>query len=195
MSPLRAIAAVALLLAGGDAFAAADARDQARGLYESGTAHYNLGELKEALSDFQGAYRLVHEPTLLFNIAQCYRRMDQPRQAAELYRAYRREQPEAPNRAEVDRLIREMDERAPPSPSPSPQQPLLAPVDDATTLTGAAPATTAPAPHRTATPLYRRWWLWTAVGAVAAGGLAVGLGVGLSQPSAAGSDLGKVRPF
>src|SRR4051794_8704930 len=105
MSSLRGAIAVAVIVLIGSGAARADARDQARSLYEAGTAHYNLGEVKEALSDFQGAYRLVHEPTLLFNIAQCYRRMDQPQKAAELYRAYRREQPDAANRAEVDRLV------------------------------------------------------------------------------------------
>jgi tetratricopeptide (TPR) repeat protein len=186
MSPFRVAVAVALWLAGSVALAA-DPREQARTLYESGTAHYNLGELTEALTDFQSAYRLVHEPTLLFNIAQCYRRMEQPQKAAELYRAYRRESPDAANRAEVDRLIHEMDERA-----PAPTQPILTPIDDPTTLT--ARSQPAPPPPRKA-PLYKRWWLWTAVGALVVGGVAVGLGVGLSQPSAPGSDLGTVRPF
>jgi tetratricopeptide (TPR) repeat protein len=193
MSPLRAVIAVAAaLVIGGGVVAAAeappegrgDARAEARRLFESGTGHYNLGELKEALADFQGAYRLVHEPTLLFNIGQCYRRMDQPRQAADMFRAYRREQPDAANRAEVDRLIREMDERAPPLPGP------VVPIEDTTTTT----LTKAPPPPGR-TPVYRRWWLWTAVGAVVVTGVAIGLGVGLSQSGGPTSDLGTVRPF
>jgi tetratricopeptide (TPR) repeat protein len=43
-----------------------------------------------------------------------------------------------------------------------------------------APAETAESTPAFA-PVYKRWWLWTAVGAVAVVGLGVGLGVGLSQ--------------
>ncbi len=42
-------------------------------------------------------------------------------------------------------------------------------------------AVTQPCPNSTAqTPVYKKWWLWTIVGVVVAGG-AVGLGVGLTQ--------------
>src|SRR5688572_10461054 len=86
-----------------------ESKARAKALYESGTAHYNLGEFKEALDDFKGAYRIIQEPVFLFNIAQCFRRLDDPAQAAEFYRAYRREVPNAPNREDIDRLIAEMD--------------------------------------------------------------------------------------
>jgi tetratricopeptide (TPR) repeat protein len=82
---------------------------RARAIYQSAMAHYNLGEIKEALESFREAYRLVREPALLFNIAQCHRRLGQHAQAAEFYRSYRREVPDSPNRAEVERLIGEME--------------------------------------------------------------------------------------
>jgi tetratricopeptide (TPR) repeat protein len=31
-------------------------------------------------------------------------------------------------------------------------------------------------------PIYRKWWFWTATGAVVVGAVAIGLGVGLTQP-------------
>jgi hypothetical protein len=40
---------------------------------------------------------------------------------------------------------------------------------------------TAPPPRKT--PVYKKWWLWTAVGGVVVVGVAVGLGVGLSGSS------------
>src|SRR5262245_16880839 len=86
-----------------------DNKARAKQFYESGTAHYNLGEIREALEDFKNAYRIIQEPVFLFNIAQCFRRLDDPAQAAEFYRAYRREAPSAVNREETDRLIGEMD--------------------------------------------------------------------------------------
>jgi tetratricopeptide (TPR) repeat protein len=53
-----------------------DARTQAKALYQSGMAHYNLNEIREALKDFKEAYRLFpQEPVFLFNIAQCHRRL------------------------------------------------------------------------------------------------------------------------
>jgi hypothetical protein len=48
-------------------------------------------------------------------------------------------------------------------------------------------------------PVYKRWWLWTTVGAVVVAGVGIGLGVGLSQsapgaPMAATSE-GTFTPF
>ncbi len=31
-------------------------------------------------------------------------------------------------------------------------------------------------------PLYKRWWLWTTVGVIAAGAIATGLALGLTAP-------------
>lgn len=60
-----------------------------------------------------------------------------------------------------------------------------------------APAAAAPASFESSsskTPLYRKWWLWTAVG-VAAAGLAVGIGVGVAarRPDLTGAF--EVRPL
>jgi tetratricopeptide (TPR) repeat protein len=82
---------------------------EAKARYDSGTGHYNLAEYKEALQDFKEAYRLIRHPALIFNIAQCYRQLNDPDQAVIFYRAFRREAPNAPNRADIDRLIGEME--------------------------------------------------------------------------------------
>jgi tetratricopeptide (TPR) repeat protein len=74
--------------------------------FESGINHYNLGEWKDALQDFKEAYRQHPDPAFLFNIAQCYRQLGDATNAQIEYRAYLRESPEAPNREEVERLIR-----------------------------------------------------------------------------------------
>ncbi|HEX2568885.1 MAG TPA: PEGA domain-containing protein [Polyangia bacterium] len=51
-------------------------------------------------------------------------------------------------------------------------------------LTGelARPAEPALPEQRVRKPLYKTWWLWTAVGAVVAAGIGTGLGVGLTAP-------------
>jgi hypothetical protein len=61
-----------------------------------------------------------------------------------------------------------------------------------------APAATAVVTSRPAapTPVYKKWWLWTAVGAVVVVGVAVGVGVGVSQSGGApGSHFGTMPVF
>lgn len=120
--------------------------------------------------------------------------MNKNEDALNFYRSYLRRAPDAPNRAEVETKIAALQEAIavqekarttpkqglaapdsaepppPPAPSPSPS------------ATGnALVAEHAPPPART--PVYKKWWLWTAVGAVVVAGVAVGLGVGLSSSS------------
>ena len=83
-----------------------------RKLYDAGITHYNLGEFKEALTDFTEAYRLKHDPVFLFDIAQSYRQIGDAESAAREYRAYLRESPTAPNRADVEKLIEAVDAAA-----------------------------------------------------------------------------------
>ena len=47
------------------------ATQQARTAYDAGSTEYNLGNFDKALDEFKRAYRLVHDPAFLFNIAQC----------------------------------------------------------------------------------------------------------------------------
>jgi hypothetical protein len=58
-----------------------------------------------------------------------------------------------------------------------------------------APVTaTKTAPERT--PVYKKWWLWTAVGVAVVAGVAIGVGVGLSAGThAPQSDRGTVFVF
>ena len=63
------------------------------------------------------------------------------------------------------------------APAPAPEiAPTPAPV---IVVAPAAEIVAAPPPKPT--PVYRKWWLWTAVGAVVVVGLGVGLGVGLTR--------------
>jgi Tetratricopeptide repeat len=88
--------------------------------------------------------------------------------------------PNAAKRADVHRLVGEMDAAldAPPAPAPATTaEPAPAPAATAPALVATAPAK----PEHAATPAYKKWWLWTIVGVVVVGA-GVGLGVGLSQP-------------
>jgi tetratricopeptide (TPR) repeat protein len=55
-------------------------------LNEAGSELYAAGKHAAALQAFERAYVLVPEPNLLFNIAGCYERLGQRKQAIEYYR-------------------------------------------------------------------------------------------------------------
>jgi tetratricopeptide (TPR) repeat protein len=74
-----------------------------------GTSLYNLGRFSEALTEYEAAYLAVQDPPFLFNIAQCHRKMGDNREALDSYRSYLRVAPAAPNRAEVQKHISELE--------------------------------------------------------------------------------------
>jgi tetratricopeptide (TPR) repeat protein len=158
-------------------------KEAARAAYERGNRSYNLAEFSQALDAFKEAYRNYPEPSFLFNIAQCHRQLGDKPNAIRFYRTYIRETPNAPNREEVNRLIsaleravakEQLNKLAQPGPAPAPA-PAVAPTQNRADLVATAP----PPPAKK--PLVRRGWFWGAiVGGVAATGLAVGLGVGLT---------------
>ena len=176
---MRGMSIVMVLVACVAAPAAADDAADARTHFQKGRALYDVGRFDDAAREFEAAYQLKTDPVLLFNLAQAYRFAGKPQPALVAYRSYLRNLPDAPNRAQVEASIAELQrvvdeqqhaQKSPPAETLTPGQPI------------ATPALTATAPAPAKPPLYKRWWLWTAVGVVAATGLAVGLGVGLSQP-------------
>lgn len=162
-------------------------------------AHYNLAEYSEALGDFKEAYRTFEEPSLLFNIGQCFRALDQKRDAVRSYRAFLREAKDVDpdTRLNVERLITSLENamreeqnrttapaerRRGSSESPAvdatvDQQPVVQPQ-----LSLAPKAQATAGTERR--PVYRQWWLWTTV-AVAVAGVVVGgtLGALYARPN------------
>jgi tetratricopeptide (TPR) repeat protein len=139
--------------------------------YTEARALYDSGAIAEAMAAFQAAYAVRPDPAFLFDIGQCQRRLGRREEALASYRAFLRERPNSEKRDVVERLIASLERNpqllAAPSPPPSP------PPSSGTVEKSARPA------------LYRRWWLWTAVGGTALAGLAIGLGVGLTaRPTA-----------
>jgi hypothetical protein len=177
----------------------------ARQRYESGLAHFNLQEYGPAIEDFEAAYRLKPDPVFLYNLAQAHRLADHPDRALYFYRAYLHNSESVPNRREVEERIASLealiaekktvakppDHTLPPSdakPEPAPAPIVAAPVKPV-----AEPAPVVRSEKHT--PVYKRWWLWTVVGGVAAGvALGVGLGVGLSSRATFDAGLGTVGP-
>jgi tetratricopeptide (TPR) repeat protein len=190
--------------------AAADDASAAKRYFVSGSKHFDLGEYSDALNDFKEGYRLKDDPVFLYNIAQCHRLLNQNTEALRAYKTYLRRAPNAPNRDEVERKIAAIEEAqaAANKATTTPPNQVLPPdgahgdastgtAPAAGTTAGSAQPSTAPAGATTSNsltatapprdehqPLYKKWWLWTAVGVVAVGlGLGVGLGVGLSKSS------------
>ena len=175
------IVVAALMVCVGVAARADEARE-ARDHFQKGRTLYDVGRFDDAAREFEAAYQIKPDPALLFNLAQAYRFAGKNQPALIAYRSYLRNLPNASNRAQVEASIAELQrivdeqqhaQKSPPVETLTPGQPNETPTVVATT----------PPPPPARTPVYKRWWLWTAVGVVAATGLAVGLGVGLSQPN------------
>lgn len=119
------------------------------------------GRTQEAIAEFRRAYELRADPRLLFDIAEGYRRLGLVDQARFFYERYLAAAPEAPDREDVEAALaalgRPTPPRAPTAPAPSLSRDVVV-----------VPVTPAPEPA----PLWRRWWVWTAFAALAAGGVA-----------------------
>jgi tetratricopeptide (TPR) repeat protein len=116
---------VGLICLPSPARAADDATEQARQHYQKGKQHFDLGKWDEAIAEFEEAYRLHNDPTLLFNLAQAHRRKGDLQRALDLYKNYIIENPESPKRDEIEKRIQRLEKeirntarRQPISPSP-----------------------------------------------------------------------------
>jgi len=186
-----AVVLVSMFVGGG--IARADDNAEAKRLFMAGTKHFDLAEYDLALNDFKEGFRHKDDPVFLYNIAQCYRLLkNHEEDSLKFFQTYLRRLPTARNRDEVERKITGLQQvlaaqdrarSAPPSttirpgespPDSPPPVVVLTPNALTEVVVSAVPS---PRPK----PLYKRWWLWTAVGGVVVVGVAVGLGVGLSQ--------------
>jgi len=81
----------------------------ARPHYEKGASEYNLGHFAESISEFEKAYEQDPAPILLFNIAQAHRQSGNNERAAFFYRRYLEQEPNAANRPEVEKRIKDLE--------------------------------------------------------------------------------------
>ena len=172
--------------------------------YDLALALYQAQKFEESIPEFKAAYKLNPKPALLFNLAQAYRKAGHPREAVEHYDLYLSATPqldgetrhkvdgylaearntlaslelEMKRRLAEDKAAREHD----PEPTPPPVPPPSATPPPAVVLTAPNPAPASkdqPMPG----PIYKRWWLWTAVGGVVAAGVIAGAVVGTQHTS------------
>jgi hypothetical protein len=112
--------AVALLLtlAGSTAALARDSDPLAVGRYHLRKANQLAGEdhCHSAIHEYTLAYEKLQDPFVLFNRAECYRRIGQADNAITDYRAFLEAVPSAPNRADIEAKISALTEQAQPAP-------------------------------------------------------------------------------
>ena len=151
--------------------ASSQASDQeARTLFRRGEINFYAANYQEALDSYQRAYQARPLPGFVFNIAQCYRNLGSYERAGFFYRRYLTLERNPTRRAQVEKLIDEMQAKTRASDSAHP------PPDPRALQLGGQPSATSPdgtlivnaAPIRAA-PIYRRWWFWTSLGVLAAG--------------------------
>lgn len=173
------------------AVSAADASPEdlarARRAFKKGEKLYALAKFDDALKEYERAFEIVELPEFLFNIGQCQRNLEQYDEAIFSFKQFLSRKPDAPNKAAVEELIAELEAQKK--------------KNDGKRLTkrpsrregdggggGQDPVTD---PFADETPIYKKWWFLTGVGAVVVAGAALYLGSsgGGGIPS---SDLGNV---
>jgi tetratricopeptide (TPR) repeat protein len=172
-----------------------DARVVAQSHLDRGNALFTHDHFADALAEFEAAFSLFPSPKLHFNLGQCERALGHDAAAAAHFQRFLDEATAvSPTlRAEAERYLTEarvhVAEGAPreapaepatrePAPAvvPAAPPPALtpAPAPPALAIAPAPPAlATAPAAVPPRRSFLTRWWFWTALGAVAAGVVAI----------------------
>jgi len=172
---LHIVLAVLVVLGGNLSHADEDPTTRARLLFDSGRRHFELTEYDAALVDFKEGYRLKDDPVFLYNIALCHRLLGRKAEALQFFKNYLNRRPDAPNRDDLERKIAALDGEI----ASESKARLVAGVEKPPPPSTDSLVVTAPPPAKK--PLYKRWWLWTTIGGVVVAGVAVGLGLGLTQ--------------
>ncbi|MCA9605036.1 MAG: tetratricopeptide repeat protein [Myxococcales bacterium] len=81
------------------------AHEEAASAFHAGQAAYEAGRFPEALTYFERAYELTHEPDLLYNIATVQDRLRRDADALASYRAYLEAVPDTEARANIEARI------------------------------------------------------------------------------------------
>ncbi len=93
-----------------DAAGAAERSKQtAEAHYQKGMKAYTLGHFEDAIEEFEKAYELRQEPIFLYNIAQSHRQNNNPQRAIFFYRRFLEADPQAKNRAEIEKRIKDLE--------------------------------------------------------------------------------------
>ena len=143
--------------------------------YDRGEKLFALGKFDDALDEYQKAFDAKPLPGFLFNIGQCNRNLGNLDQAIFSYKKYLSLEPDAENKDKVEQLIAELEQKK---------------AESDTNKFGLGNNQNPPpgGGGEPSNPIYKKWWFWTGVGAVAvAGGVGTYLVLRGGPP---GTDLG-----
>jgi tetratricopeptide (TPR) repeat protein len=160
---------------------------QAAAAFWKGKSLYDSGEYGQAREQFERAYYLVKDPTLLYNIGQSYRQQGECQLARESYAKFREQAPDSPLAAQADEHLAVLNAACPPPVAPKvdalAQPPNLPSPPGAAVSRPSTPAVRsevvlAPALPATSTRQTGRiWTISTLVAGLVAGGAATGIGI------------------
>ncbi len=143
---------------------------------------YQLGRYQEAIAEYRRAYELRADPSFLFQIGESYRQLGATEQALFYYDRYLAGAPNGSDRDAAEERVSEIERlRAHPAAAATPAGLVATPGNGA----GAKPPT----------PRWRRWWVWTALGAALAVGVTAAALAGRSESSIPMTDLGNKKFF
>ena len=178
------------------------AGEKAKAFFQHGVEKYRLGHFQEALTDFTEALQLDKRPSIILNLAQCFRQLGQNEKAIFYYKLYldewQRQNPgrESPYYHEVQQFLSRLQQEIDKAPKARPQlegerpeqkpreksaeknkkeqdpQRILLPSVVRPPHPG--PPLTQASSSRTK-PIYRKWWFWTTISAVIIGGTAAAI--------------------
>jgi hypothetical protein len=139
----------------------ADERAEGRRHFEAGEQAFKQAHFPEALVEYEAGYRLTRLPGFLINIAHCHRLSGDLRKARAYYRKYLLVEPVSPRKAEVEEIIRKLDEAL---------------ADEG----GGADEEAAAPPREARTPSVK-WWLWSALASTVVGGTVATMALAASE--------------
>ena len=134
----------------------------AKRYFERGQKAFNLGKFDDALEQYQKAYDAKPIPAILFNIGQCYRNLGDYEAAIFSFRKYLKLEPDADNREETEEYITELEAEQ---------------EKDASRKLGfedeRKKRKRGEGPTEAGEPVYKKWWFWTGIAVVGAGGIGI----------------------
>lgn len=167
-------------------FKSCERDSQCRRHYQDGLSRSEAEQYEAALVSYQSAYARVQAPLLLLSIGRMHHRCGRPEQAADAYRKLLSSslpESDADFEEPARRFLQEAEAeiaKKTVKPEVPPQTKVDAPIQKPT--------------GDERTPVYKKWWLWTAMG-VAAAGIIIGASVGAYATRPLPSDATHIQPF
>jgi tetratricopeptide (TPR) repeat protein len=177
----RIVVLIALALCATPAFADPTPEEiqQAKTLFDEGTAAYKVANFERALTAYEAAHKLYPAPQFLFNIAQCHFQLQNWERAVFFFEGYLREVPDATNRSLVNELIgeartnaatkKEADKRKLDLERERFELERRTKEREAREADERARLAVQTRPVDEPKPVYKKWWFWTVVGGAVAG--------------------------